>query len=120
MVDILKVLKKDISKSGGAKRWAEAYGVPTNLVLDVIAGRREPNLIILNALGMDGSVSQPDYSEEEEREARQKSIRIPTFREITDDAVAKIVWGERFSCLNFPSEESNRIVFSECIKEQIK
>ena len=84
MVDVAKVLKKTVSKLGGAKKFADAYGVPVNLVLDVIAGRKEPGPIILNALGLDG-YSEQEFPEDEPREVRQRSIRIPTFREVEDE-----------------------------------
>jgi hypothetical protein len=32
------------------------------------------------------------------------------------DAAAKLAWGLRFSCLNFPSEESDHIVLSERVR----
>lgn len=83
MVEVAKVLKKVVSKTGGAKKFADLYGVPVNLVLDVIAGRKEPGPIILNSLGLDGSVEQ-DFPEDVP-EVKQKSIRIPTFREIGDE-----------------------------------
>ena len=85
MNEVVKVLKKVVSKSGGAKKWADSYGVPVNLVLDVLAGRKEPGPIILNALGLD-SFSEPEYQEQEEkREIRQKTIRIKLPKVVDDE-----------------------------------
>jgi len=38
---------------------------------------------------------------------------------LTYDAAAKLAWGLRFSCLNFPPEESDHIVLPSCVLERI-
>jgi hypothetical protein len=39
---------------------------------------------------------------------------------LTYDAAAKLAWGLRFSCLNFPPEESDHIVLLERVFQQIE
>jgi hypothetical protein len=47
------------------------------------------------------------------------SFDDPNLAGLTYDAAAKIVWGERFSFLNFLSEESDRVVISDRILRRL-
>ena len=49
---VLKVLRKRIAQRGAAAQYARNWGLSPSSLCDILAGRREPNDAVLDALGL--------------------------------------------------------------------
>lgn len=55
--EVLALLSRHCEAAGSRAAWAKAHGVSATYVSDVLGGRREPGVSILDALGLEKRVT---------------------------------------------------------------
>src|SRR3954470_23451025 len=69
------LLRQECEKAGGQKKWADAHGVSAAYVSDVIQGRKEPGVSLLDGLGLERRMiyvkKTAEAANEEANERRQ-------------------------------------------------
>jgi hypothetical protein len=98
-------------------------------IKDLSPGRSENggnrNLGVNNTSGLKGVYWSREHNRwQAQIEVLGRNLYLGRFPDLhlaglTYDAAAKLAWGLRFSCLNFPSEESDHIVLPERVTQWI-